>query len=168
MVRLSGIVKEHFAVSQHGQQTILEIANGIVSGSDMPMDWKTSIVDPIYKKKGSVMVCSNYRGVKLLQHGMKVVERLLEKRLRDIVKIDRLQFGFMPGKGTLDATFIVRRMQEKYIGKKKKLFMCFVDLEKAFDRVPRKVIEWALRKRPVPKVLAHAVMNLYKDAKTRV
>ena len=46
----------------------------------MPQDWRTSTVVLIYKKKGSVMDCASYRGVKLLEHGMKVPERLLEKR----------------------------------------------------------------------------------------
>ena len=46
--------------------------------------------------------------------------------------------------------------------------MCFIDLEKAFDRVPRNVIEWALRKKNVPEGLVQAVMKLYKGAKTRV
>ena len=114
------------------------------------------------------MECSNYRGVTFLEHGMKVEERLLEKRLRDTVKVDRMQFGFMPGKGTLDAIFIAKRMQENFIGKNKKLFMCFVDLEKTFDRVPGKAIGWELRKRAAPEVLVQAVMNLYKDAKTSV
>ena len=50
----------------------------------------------------------------------------------------------------------------------KKLYMCFVDLEKAFDRVPRKVIEWALRKRGVNERLVRAVMRLYEGAKTKV
>ena len=35
----------------------------------------------------------------------------------------------------------------------KKLYMCFVDLEKAFDRVQRKVLEWALRKKEISEVL---------------
>ena len=74
----------------------------------------------------------------------------------------------MSGKGTVDAIYIVRRMQKSYIGKKNKLFMCFVDLEKAFDRVARKVIEWALNKRHVPESLVQAIMGLYKGAKTRV
>ena len=42
------------------------------------------------------------------------------------------QFGFMAGKGTTDAIFLVRQLQEKYLGKKK-LFLAFVNLEKAFD-----------------------------------
>ena len=39
----------------------------------------------------------------------------------------------MPGEGTIDAVFILRRIQEEYLAKQKKLYMCFVDLEKAFD-----------------------------------
>ena len=114
------------------------------------------------------MDCASYRGVKLLEHGMKVLERLLEKRLRRLVKVDQMQFGFMPSRSTVDAIFILRRMQESYLEKNRKLFICFVNLEKAFDRVPRKVIEWALRKKLVPERLVQAVMSMYKGAKTRV
>ena len=42
--------------------------------------------------------------------------------------------------------------------------MCFVDLEKALDRVPRKVLEWAMRKRGIPEVIVRAVMSLYEGA----
>ena len=113
------------------------------------------------------MDCASYRGVKLLEHGMKVVERLLEKRLRRLVKVDQMQFGFMPSRSTVDAIFILRRMQKSYLEKNRKLFICFVNLEKAFDRVPRKVIEWALKKKLVPERLVQAVMSMYKGAKTR-
>ena len=78
--------------------------------------------------------------MKLLEHGMKIVERVLERIIRETVDVNEMQCGFMPGKGTFDALFMVRMLQEKYDRKKKKLYMCFVDLEKAFDRVPRKVI----------------------------
>ena len=77
---------------------------------------------------------------------MKIVERMLENRIRGLVTIDDMQFGFMPGKSTTRALFILGRMQEKFREREQKLYMCFVDLEKAFDRVPRKVMEWALRK----------------------
>ena len=46
--------------------------------------------------------------------------------------------------------------------------MCFVDIEKAFDSVPRKVLEWAMRKKGVPVVLVRSVISLYEGAKTRV
>ena len=46
--------------------------------------------------------------------------------------------------------------------------MCFVDMEKAFDRVPRKVMKWAMRKKGLLEVIVWAVMSLYDGAKTRV
>ena len=48
----------------------------------------------------------------------------------------------------------------------KKLYMCFVDLEKAFERVLRKVLEWAMRKTERPEVVVRSVMCLYEGAKT--
>ena len=63
---------------------------------------------------------------------------MLKRYLKKIVTIYDMQFGFMPGKGKIDSVFILRRLQEEYIAKQKKLNMCFVNLEKAFDRVPRK------------------------------
>jgi len=44
---------------------------------------------------------------------MKVVERIFEHRIRQQIDIYDMQFGFMKGKGTIDAIFIVRQMQEK-------------------------------------------------------
>ena len=46
--------------------------------------------------------------------------------------------------------------------------MCFVDLEKAFDRVPRRGMQWALRKKGLPETLMKAVMRLYEGSKTNV
>ena len=112
----------------------------------MPEEWKASVVVPILKGKGDVMDCGAYRGVKLLVHAMKIVERVLENRIRGLVTIDDMQFGFMPGKAMAHALFVVRKMQEEFCKREKKLYMCFVDLEKAFNRVPRKAMEWALRK----------------------
>ena len=114
------------------------------------------------------MSCRAHRGVKLLEHGMKIVEKVLKRRMRRTVKVDEIQFGFMPGKGTTDAVFTLRRSQEEYLDKKKKLYMCFVDLEKAFDRVPTRVLGWAIRKRGIPEAMVRSVMSLYEGAKTRV
>ena len=55
---------------------------------------------------------------------------MLEKRIRCQVSIDNMQFGFMPGKGTTDAIYIMQQVHEKHQAKKKKLYYAFVDLEK--------------------------------------
>ena len=83
------------------------------------------------------------------------------------VQID-MQFGFMKGKGTTDAIFMARQMQEDFRVKGKKLYFGFVDLEKAFDRVPREVISWAMPKLGVEEWLVSAVMSMYIGAKTVV
>ena len=56
-----------------------------------------------------------------------------------------MQFGVMSVRGTFDAVFIFRRVQEEYHYKGKRLYICFVDLENAFNRVPMKVLELAMR-----------------------
>ena len=78
-----------------------------------------------FKNKSNATERGNYRGLKLLEHMMKVFEI----------------FAFIPGKGTMNVIFIARQLQERYLEKKKKLFFAFVDLEKAFDQVPREVVK---------------------------
>ena len=147
---------------------LTSICNRIVKEEAIPESWQMSELVPIYKGKGDVLECSSSRGIKLLQHGMKVAERVLERRLRQAVEIDKMQFGFRPGTGTTHAIFIARQLQERYRGKHRELWWAFVDLEKAFDRVPRKVVEWAMRKLSVEEWLVRAVMAMYKHARTRI
>ena len=64
--------------------------------------------------KDDILNCSCYGAVEILEHGMKVVKRVLCKRLHRIVTVDETQFGFMPDRGTIDAVFITRRLQEEY------------------------------------------------------
>ena len=99
-----------------------ELCQRVLNCREMPDEWKTSVIVPIFKGKGDVMSCRSYRGVKLLEHAMKIVERVLERRIRTLVNLNKMQFGFMPGKKTVDAIFIVRKMQEKYQKKDKKLY----------------------------------------------
>ena len=134
----------------------------------VPSDWELSTLVPLFKGKGDPMECGSYRAIKLLEHGMKVYERVLEKRLRDVVVISDMQYGFMPGKGTTAPIFIVRQMQEKFLEKRQTLYFAFVDLEKAFDRVPRKVVSWALRKMGVGEWMVRAVMAMYQRCRTVV
>jgi len=110
------------------------------------------------------------RGIKLLEHATKVVERIFEHRIWQQIDIDDMQFGFIKGKGTTHAIFIVRQMQEKFRARGKKLYFGFVELEKVFDRVPSptEVTRWAMRKLEVEEWLVTAVMSMYTGAKTVV
>ena len=122
----------------------------------------------MYKSKGDALDCGNYRGIRLLEHIMKVWKKMLEARLREMININENQLGFSPGKSTIDGLFMLRQLQEKYGGMKKELHHVFIDLEKAFNKKPRKVIERALRRQNVPEKMVQLIMPLYVNANSRV
>ena len=84
-----------------------------------------------------------------MSHTMKLWERVIEHRLRAITWVFMNQFGFMPGRSTMEAIFLIRQVMERYI-EKKDLHMVFIDLEKAYDKIPKTVMWWALDKHKVP------------------
>ena len=94
------------AAGEECVEKMTEICNLVVDEGKMPKDWELSTLVPIYKGKGDPMECGSYRAVKLLEHGMKVLERVLERRIRDRVNVNEMQFGFMPERGTIDAILL--------------------------------------------------------------
>ena len=129
---------------------IAYLTNSIICNNTMSNEWNDSIIITLYKGKGEALDRGNYRDLKLTEHILKVLEQIIEDLIGNIVKINNMQFGFMPIRGTTDALFIVRQIQEAYIRKNQSLYFAFVELEKAFDRGPRKGLWWALRKVGVP------------------
>jgi hypothetical protein len=156
------------AAGIEGIKWLTEVCNAVIRDGRIPDDWKNSWITAVYKGKGDAMECSSYRGIKLLEHAMKVMERVLEARLRKCVEIDDMQFGFTSGRGTTDAIFILRQLQEKFLAKKRELWLAFVDLEKAFDRVPREVVWWALRYMGVGEGVIQVIKSMYDGVKTSV
>ena len=104
---------------------IAEICQRVLNrfGFGMPVVWGLRIVVGIFKWKGYIRNCSCYRAVKLFQNGMKVVERVLEKRLFRIVIVNEMQCSFMPDRSIIDDVFILRRLQEEYHAKGKSLYV---------------------------------------------
>ena len=131
----------------------------------IPTDWQESFIVNLYKGKGDALNRGNYRGLKLIEQVMKVLERVVEGLIRQRVEIDEMQCGFMSGRGTTDAIFIIRQLQEKHLAANKPLYVAFVDLQKAFDRVPRDVIWRAMPKLGIDQWL---VQSMYKDVRSRV
>ena len=157
----SGIVVEMIrAACDTGASMIRDLAAAIICDGKVPSDWEQSFIVCLYKGKGDALERGNYRGLKLTEQLMKVLERIVDGLIRQVVSLDDSQFGFVPGRGTTDAIIVVRQPQEKY--------MAFKDLEKAFDRVPRKVIWWALRKLGVDEWIVHLVQGMYSNARSHV
>lgn len=103
----SGVVAEMLKASGDvGVQWVTDLCNSIVQEGKVPNDWKKSWMVNVYKGKGDALDCGSYRGIKLLDHVMKILERVIERRIRSKVVINDMQFGFRPGKRTTDAIFI--------------------------------------------------------------
>lgn len=74
----------------------------------------------------------------------------------------------MPGRSTIECIFFIRQMIEKYRKQQKSLHMVVIDLEKAYDRVSRELIWWALRKKQVLQCYIQIIKYMYEGAVTNV
>ncbi|KAK3533155.1 hypothetical protein QTP70_011264 [Hemibagrus guttatus] len=147
---------------------LASLFNRVLESERMPEEWRRSVLVPIFKNKGDVQSCSNYRGIKLMSHTMKLWERVVEARLRKIVEICEQQYGFMPRKSTTDAIFALRILMEKYRDGQRELHCVFVDLEKAYDRVPREELWYCMRKSGVAEKYVRVVQDMYERSRTVV
>ena len=90
---------------------LCEVANDLLLGESRPELWKRSIIVPFYKGKGNVLECGNYCTIKLLEHGLKLEERVFEKRFREMAEIRKEQYGFVAGKWITDVIFMLKQLQ---------------------------------------------------------
>ena len=91
-----------------GIEMLTELMRKIWKEETMPAEWRESIITPIYKEKGDIQDCGNYRGIKLMSHTMKIWEKIIDQKLREETTIGEEQFGFMPGRSTTDAISVLR------------------------------------------------------------
>lgn len=147
---------------------LTKLFNRIVTDGKIPESWRNSILCPLYKQKGDIAQCGNYRGVKLTSHTLKMFERIIASRISDYSVITENQFGFTPGKSTIDAIQTIRVIMEKHRANKENLYLLFIDLEKAFDRVPRNLVWQALRAQNIPEHYVQLIQDMYRNTRTQV
>jgi hypothetical protein len=139
---------------------LTKLFNLIFQSNRMPDEWRQSILVPMFKNNGDVQSCTNYRGIKW--------ERIIEHRLRRVTNVTENQFGFMPGRSTMEAIFLIRQLMERCREQKKDLHTIFIDLEKAYDKVPRNVTWWALQMHKVSSKYITLIKDMYDNVVTSV
>ena len=149
-----------------GAQQICDLIDDIINFGKIPTEWEESIIMSLRKGKGVTLEWGNYRGLKLLDQAMKVLDRVNENFLWQQAHTDDMQFGFMYGRSTTGVIFIVRQLQEKFYAVNKTLYMAFV--EKAFDYVPRRVIWSIFSKVGVEEQLVRLIQGVHENARSRV
>ena len=145
------------------------VFNLVMRFGKAPRDWMRAVVIPIYKK-GCRLTCSNYRGISLLSVARKWFGKVLNTRLRTSTEgnVMEEQGGFRAMRGCIDQVFTLRQVIEKGIEKRRELFMAFIDLEKAYDRVNRVKLWEALKQAQVGEGLVRAIQSLYLESEARV
>ncbi|GKB80367.1 retrovirus-related pol polyprotein LINE-1, partial [Tanacetum coccineum] len=156
------------SLGAEGISWLTSLFNKIFTSAKMPEEWRLSDVIPIFKNKGDAQVCSNYRGIKLLSHTMKLWERVIERRLRRETSVSENQFGFMPGRSSIEAIHLIRSLMEKYRERQRDVHLAFIDLEKAYDSVPRDLIWETLIDKGASRRYIKVIKDMYNGAKTWV
>ncbi|XP_068237143.1 uncharacterized protein [Palaemon carinicauda] len=88
------------SLGEEGIDVMWDLMQKIFIQEKMPEGWRRSLIIPLYKGKGDIQKCGNYRGIKLISSTMKMWENIIKRSLRDETTIEEEQFGFMPGRGT--------------------------------------------------------------------
>jgi hypothetical protein len=147
---------------------LTKLFNLIFQSKKMPDEWRWNILVPIFNNKGDVQSCTNYRGIKLMSHTMKLWERIIEHRLRGVINVTENQFGFMPERSTIEAIFLIRQLMERCREQKKDLHMVLIDLEKAYDKVPWNVMWWVLQRHKVSSKYITLIKDMHDNVGTSV
>ena len=156
------------ALGNKGVEFLVNFFNRLLRGEKMPGKWRRSVLITLYKGKGDIKECGNYRRIKLVSHTMKLYERVIEARIRKEVMIAEQQFGFMQGRSTTKAIFCLRMLLEKWTEGQKAVHCVFIDLEKAYDRVPREELWECLRLAETSECYIRMIKDMYDGATTAV
>ncbi|KAK6730227.1 hypothetical protein RB195_006969 [Necator americanus] len=123
-------------LGDRGSMWLATLFNKIVAEGRTPDVWQTSVTVPVWKGKGDIADCTSYRPIRLLCHTMKDCS-------------------------TIDAIHAVRILLEKHREKNRSVHLAFLDLEKAFDRVPHELLWMSMRSHRVPEEYVRWTKLLY-------
>ena len=137
---------------------------------DVPQLWKDTTIKVLHKKKDR-SDCNYYRGISLVAHSGTILLEIAASRLSNYCEAEGIlpeeQCGFRPARSTADMLFVVRRLQELGRAWRIPLYMCFIDLQNAYDFVDRELLWVVLARFGVPQMLT-VIRQFHEGMRARV
>ena len=161
-----------WGTNAQSKKVVLAIYNVIWHTGKVPQAFRDSIITVLHKG-GDKRLCTNYRGLCLNEHVGKLLERMVLNRLLSVVcqvpdAIPDSQCGFVPGRSTMNASFMDRGLSSEYRSRGEELFKCYIDLTKAYDKVDRGLLWLILGRIGVPPKMLQVIKGLHVGARGKV
>lgn len=146
-------------------QHLTTLYNRVMNQSQVPKSWNRGRVVLVHKK-GDTTDVNNYRPLTVLTCMNATYSKVINARLTAVVESHKLlgeiQNGFRKGRSGGDSSFILNTILWKTIAKKKKVHLAFMDLQKAYDSVDRRILWEKLKKLGFGGKFLEAIKCMYK------
>ena len=141
---------------------ILDIFNNIIIAATYPVAWTLSKFIVIFKK-GDTMLCKNYRGIAINDILFRLFDSMLGRRLSMWYIPSKEQVGSQKGRSCIDHIMTIRLIIDYAKKARVKLYILFIDFEKAYDKVSRNKLIEELKILECGKVMLQILINIYKN-----
>ena len=143
---------------------ILQMFNLILQSSLIPIEWTLSKLITLFKR-GLTSICGNYRGIAINDILFRLFDRIIGKRLSLWYKACREQAGGQKLRDCIEHIMTLRLLIDYARKTRKKLFILFIDFEKAYDKVRRDKLLELLRSAGCGTIMLKVLEAIYKNTK---
>ena len=164
VIGTDGIAKEMIeALGEKGVDILTEIANKIYENGATPNQMRETSMINIPKMEGTLK-CEQHRTISIINHITKIIFKVITERIRSRIRPEMAeeQFGFVANSGPTNAIFTLNRIIENAIQVQKNVYLCFVDYEKAVDKVRHNELMNILRQIGVDGEDLRLIKNIYE------
>ena len=153
-----------------GLKILVKLINTIYENGEWPKDFTEVTMIALERKKTQATKCGDHRKISLIAHTAKIIAKILRKRIErkieDVLGED--QFGFRREKGTRDGNGMMRIKAERTLEIDEELCVCFIDWQKAFDRVNWTKLMQILKRTGMDWSERRLISKLYMDQRVKV
>lgn len=156
-------------IEEENIHSLTDLFNTIYRTGIIPREWLLSAFVTI-PKKHNARQCTDFRTISLMSHTLKILLKVIHHRIYKTLEqdISETQFGFRDGLGTREALFALNVLAQRCMDMNQDLYICFIDYNKAFDRVRHEQLIQLLKEKNLDTRDIKIITNLYFNQKAVV